>query len=165
MLVHTHAGISGDESTGADFTLGDWIVQPTLNRLSRHGTSVPLRPQLIDVLVCLARGAGQTVTRAELLDRVWPNQFIADTALARCVAELRQALGDSAQAPTFIETIPKRGYRLIAPIAPADGRGHERAPALLPELSRPHPFFWQIGWRRRLAITPGTVITLSQKVG
>ena len=104
-------------SPGVEFTMGDWFVQPTLNRVSKGGTTIHLRPQLIDVLVCLASTPGQTVLRGELLDRVWPNQFVAETALARCVAELRQALGDDAQCPALIETIPKRGYRLIAPVA------------------------------------------------
>jgi DNA-binding winged helix-turn-helix (wHTH) protein/tetratricopeptide (TPR) repeat protein len=101
----------------ADFMLGNWLVQPSLNRTSRDGTQVHLRPQLMDVLVCLAQAGGRPVSRDELLDRVWPRQFVADTALARCVAELRQALGDQAQSPTIIETIPKRGYRLIAPLS------------------------------------------------
>lgn len=129
-----HVDGSSGEGPGADFTLGDWLVQPTLNRVSQNGTSVHLRPQLVDVLVCLARSAGRPVSRHELLDRVWPNQFVADTAVARCVAELRQALGDSAQSPTLIETIPKRGYRLIAPVRPTPGNGNGQRPATTPEI-------------------------------
>ncbi len=116
MTDHEHAAAGNTMPLAADFMLGDWLIQPSLNRTSRNGTQVHLRPQLMDVLVCLAHGAGRPVSRDELLDRVWPNQFVADTALARCVAELRQALGDQAQSPTIIETIPKRGYRLIAPV-------------------------------------------------
>lgn len=113
-----------EDIPSGDFVLGDWLVQPSLNRLSRNGTTTHLRPQLVDVLVCLARSAGRPVSRHELLDQVWPNQFVADTALARCVAELRQALGDSATSPTLIETIPKRGYRLIGLLTPVNGNGH-----------------------------------------
>ncbi len=105
-----------------DFYLGDWLVQPGLNRASSCGRSIHLRPQLMDVLVCLARRPGTTVPRHDLLDQVWPGQFVAETALARCVAELRQALGDRAHQPAIIETIPKRGYRLIAPVAATAGR-------------------------------------------
>lgn len=105
-----------------DFYLGDWLVQPGLNRASSGGKSIHLRPQLMDVLVCLARRPGSTVPRHDLLDQVWPGQFVAETALARCVAELRQALGDRAHQPVVIETIPKRGYRLIAPVAATAGR-------------------------------------------
>jgi DNA-binding winged helix-turn-helix (wHTH) protein len=102
----------------ADFVLGDWTVQPDLNRLTRHGTVQHVRPQLMDVLVCLADSAGRTVHRDELLRTVWPGQStVSESAVARCIAELRQALGDRAAAPTHIETIPKRGYRVIAPVA------------------------------------------------
>jgi DNA-binding winged helix-turn-helix (wHTH) protein len=101
----------------ADFVLGDWTVQPGLNRLTRHGTAQHVRPQLMDVLVCLADSAGRTVHRDELLRTVWPGQTaVAESAVARCIAELRQALGDRAAAPTHIETIHKRGYRVIAPV-------------------------------------------------
>jgi DNA-binding winged helix-turn-helix (wHTH) protein len=102
----------------ADFVLGDWTVQPGLNRLTRHGTAQHVRPQLMDVLVCLADSAGRTVHRDELLRTVWPGQTtVAESAVARCIAELRQVLGDRAAAPTHIETIHKRGYRVIAPVA------------------------------------------------
>lgn len=101
----------------ADFMLGDWLVRPSLNRISQGGNEVRLRPQLMDVLVCLATRAGRTVTKDELLESVWPGQYIVESGLARCVAELRQILGDATwQDSRYIETIPKRGYRLIAPV-------------------------------------------------
>ena len=113
----------------SDFLLGDWLVQPGLNRLTRNGTALQVRPQLMDVLVCLAASPGRTVRREELLQRVWPGQtIVADTAIARCVAELRQVLGDHAAAPTHIPTVHKRGYRVIAPVgepsAHASGAPH-----------------------------------------
>ena len=98
------------------FTVGDWLVEPKACRLSRGDTVVKLRPQLTDLLVCLARRAGQIVLRDEILAEVWPQQYIAESGLSRCVAELRQSLQDDAQQPRCIETFPKRGYRLIAPV-------------------------------------------------
>ncbi len=75
----------------------------------------------MDLLVYLARNAGRTVPQDELLASIWPGQrFLAGTTLPRCIAELRQALGDRAAASTMILTIHKRGYRLIAPVAPVD---------------------------------------------
>jgi len=108
-----------DPSQPGDILIGDWLVQPTLNRAWRHGTLIHLRPQLVDLLVCLAQSPGRTVSRETLLAQVWCRQSVAETAIARCVAELRQALGDNAQSPAIIETIPKRGYRLIAHVAAA----------------------------------------------
>jgi eukaryotic-like serine/threonine-protein kinase len=123
----------------ARFTLGDWLVDPRACQVSRGETAEKLRPQLIALLVCLARRQGKIVLKSEILSEVWPGQFIADSGLSRCIAELRQALHDDAQEPTFIETVPKRGYRLIAPIAwdteetpslePAGGHTLQPAPA------------------------------------
>jgi DNA-binding winged helix-turn-helix (wHTH) protein len=95
-------------------------VQPTLDRLTQNGVVIRLRPQLMDLLVCLSAQPGRTVAKQELLATVWCDRFVAESGLARCVAELRQALGDSARQPRIIETIPKRGYRLIAPVAAAE---------------------------------------------
>jgi len=100
-----------------DFLVDGWLVQPTLGRLSRGNATLRLRPQLMDVLVCLASGNGCTVRKQELLDTVWDDRPVTKTAIARSVAELRQALGDDARQPRIIETIPKRGYRILAPIA------------------------------------------------
>ena len=115
-------------STPGDFTVGPWLVQPSLNRISVGNEVTRLRPQLMNLLVCLADRPGQTVSREEILATVWSGQYIAETGLARCITQLRQALGDSAGPDSkFIETIPKRGYRLIAPVA----RIEDRAPVAL----------------------------------
>ena len=107
-----------------DFLVGDWLAEPALCRLSRRGSTVRLRPQLMDLLVCLARHAGRVVSKDEILAEVWSGQFIAESGLSRAVAELRQALHDDPREPVFIETIAKRGYRLIAPV-----RYQDAAPA------------------------------------
>ncbi len=107
-----------------DFHIGDWLVQPSLDRLSRNGTSVRLRPQLTDLLVLLARRAGRTVSKGEILERVWGRQFVGDSGVSRCIAELRHALDDNARKPVFLETINKRGYRIVAPVVFVEtGRG------------------------------------------
>lgn len=76
---------------------------------------VRLEPKTMEVLVALARNSGRVVTREQLLEEVWPGVVVGDAALTQAVIKLRKALGDTAQAPTFIETIPKRGYRLLLP--------------------------------------------------
>jgi DNA-binding winged helix-turn-helix (wHTH) protein/tetratricopeptide (TPR) repeat protein len=100
-----------------DFRVGEWLVEPSLDRLSRNGTVLRLRPQLTNLLVVLAEHAGKTVSKDEILARVWEGQFVAESGMTRCIAELRQALGDDAREPKVLETIPKRGYRLVAPVA------------------------------------------------
>jgi DNA-binding winged helix-turn-helix (wHTH) protein len=102
-----------------DFRLDGWLVQPSLDRVTRGDVAIRIRPQLMDVLVCLAARAGRMVTREELLATVWSDRFVVESGLTRCVSELRQTLGDSARQPRIIETIPKRGYRLIADVVSA----------------------------------------------
>lgn len=99
-----------------DFSVGHWFVQPMRGRISMQGHVVHLRPQLMDVLVCLVSGDGRTVLKQDVINAVWHDHFVTESALARSVAELRRALEDDARAPHIIETIPKRGYRVIAPI-------------------------------------------------
>jgi TolB-like protein/DNA-binding winged helix-turn-helix (wHTH) protein/Tfp pilus assembly protein PilF len=74
----------------------------------------------MEVLLCLAEHAGEVVTRDEFSNKVWYPSVVSDYALTRCISELRALLGDQAGNHRFIETIPKRGYRLIAPVKPLD---------------------------------------------
>lgn len=97
-----------------DYLVDGWLVQPSLNRVARHDTTIRVRPQLLDVLTCLALRPGAVVTKDELLATVWSDRIVAESGIARCIAELRQLLADDAKRPSIIETIPKRGYRLIA---------------------------------------------------
>jgi TolB-like protein/tetratricopeptide (TPR) repeat protein len=106
----------------AAFRLGDWRVEPSLNRLTRGDVVRHLRPRLMDLLAFLAARAGDVVTKDEILDAVWGQRFVAESVLSRSVADLRQFLDDDAEQPRFIETVPKRGYRLIA-----DAVGGDRA--------------------------------------
>lgn len=99
--------------------VGDWDVDATGNQLSRDGESTRLEPKVIEVLVHLARHTGQVVGREELLQAVWPGVIVGDDALTHAIIKLRKALGDDARQPTYIETISKRGYRLIAPVRTA----------------------------------------------
>jgi len=101
---------------GDSLELGDWLVQPDQNRISRPGASVQLEPRLMDVLVFLAGRAGQVVSRDQLVEGVWKVEFITEWAITRAIAKLRRALGDVAGQPRYIETISKRGYRLLAPV-------------------------------------------------
>src|ERR1044072_9253917 len=67
-------------------------------------------------LVYLAKNAGQVVTKDELMQTIWGARFVTDEVITTCIFELRRALGDDARNPRFIQTIPKKGYRLIAPV-------------------------------------------------
>ena len=112
-----------------DFRLREWLVQPKLNRLTQGDRAVHLRPKLMDVLSFLAQHAGEVVSKDEVIAAVWARQFIAESVLSRSIAELRRLLGDDAAEPTFIETITKRGYRLVAKVEHLGGQTPDRASA------------------------------------
>ena len=99
-----------------DFCLAGWLVQPALNRVTCGERVVHLRPKAMDVLVLLAQRSGQVVRQEVIIDTVWAKEFIGDSALKTAVFELRAAFSDDPHAPKIIETIPKRGYRLVAPV-------------------------------------------------
>jgi DNA-binding winged helix-turn-helix (wHTH) protein/tetratricopeptide (TPR) repeat protein len=100
-----------------EFQVGPWLVQPALCRLSRDGRSTRIRAKLMDLLVYLAEHPNQVVSKHDLLNQVWQTEAVSESALTRSITELRQALEDSVHDPQIIETISKRGYRLIAPVS------------------------------------------------
>jgi Tol biopolymer transport system component/DNA-binding winged helix-turn-helix (wHTH) protein len=99
--------------------VGEWTVHPSLNRLARAGEKleeVRVEPKVMQVLEVLAETPGQVVTRDTLVARVWPDVFVSEDVLHRAIRELRRVFGDDTANPTYVETIRKRGYRLIAPV-------------------------------------------------
>ncbi|MGH9502147.1 MAG: winged helix-turn-helix domain-containing protein [Terriglobales bacterium] len=97
------------------------MVQPKLNTVSSNGTAVRLEPKVMEVLLCLASRPGEPVPKESILSTVWADAFVTDDVLARSISELRRTFGDNPRQPRFIQTIPKRGYRLVAPLGPANG--------------------------------------------
>jgi DNA-binding winged helix-turn-helix (wHTH) protein len=118
VVAPTGRAIPNDRTArySTDLRIDGWLVQPTLNLLTREDATVRLRAQLMDLLLCLASRPGRVFAKEDLVAEVWEGRWIAQSALSRCVAELRAALGDDAQQPHVIQTITKRGYRLIAPV-------------------------------------------------
>ena len=108
--------------------VGAFVFDPRAGELSREGHRVRLEPKLADLLLYFAQRPRRIVAREELMRAVWPGVFVAEDTLARSISKLRRALGDEPRSPTYIETLPKRGYRFIAPIAPLEsGSGPRRA--------------------------------------
>ncbi len=104
----------------AAFQLAELTVDPMAGEARGPGGRERLDPKVMDVLVMLAQHAGQVVLREDLLSRLWPNVIVTDEVLSRCIYELRRQLsqaGGSERYKEMIETIPKRGYRLIGEVA------------------------------------------------
>jgi DNA-binding winged helix-turn-helix (wHTH) protein/TolB-like protein/Flp pilus assembly protein TadD len=101
--------------------IGDWAVDPETNELRRGDEAVRVEPKAMEVLMLLAGHVGRVVTREQIFAAVWPKVVVGDEALTQSVIKLRRALGDDSRAPAYIQTISKRGYRLIAPVMRGDG--------------------------------------------
>lgn len=115
-------------SLPADFLLGDHRVRPALNRVDGPRGAVALEPRVMEVLVYLSRRRGEVVPKEELVREVWGGRFVSDDVVWRSIAELRRALGDDARRPRVIETVARRGYRLL----PEAETGPRALPAMEP---------------------------------
>jgi DNA-binding winged helix-turn-helix (wHTH) protein/TolB-like protein len=117
-------------------SFGLFNFDPATGELRREGRPVRLQPQPAKVLAVLVERAGDTVSRDELRQIVWPEGTFVDfeRGLNFCIAQIRSALGDSADSPRFIETIPRRGYRFVAPVRTV-AETEDRAPE--PQLAVP----------------------------
>lgn len=102
--------------TGRPFEVGTWRVEPGLDRIQSGSESVALEPRAMDLLVCLARRAGETVSKEILLQEVWKGAFVVEAVIPKTLSALRAALGDDASQPSYVLTVPRRGYRLVAPV-------------------------------------------------
>ncbi len=98
------------------FWLDDWYVDPDTGRLTRHGAEVHLEPKVMALLVFLANHAGEVMSRETIEGELWKNVVVGYDALASTVIKLRKALGDNSRQPLYIETVSKKGYRLIASV-------------------------------------------------
>jgi DNA-binding winged helix-turn-helix (wHTH) protein len=104
------------------FRFERFLFDPWNRQLKRDGAPVELNARYLDALALLVREAGKLVSKDRFLEEVWRGVPVTDEALTQCIKTLRRQLGDDAARPRFIETVPKHGYRFIAPIEPiADG--------------------------------------------
>jgi DNA-binding winged helix-turn-helix (wHTH) protein/TolB-like protein/Tfp pilus assembly protein PilF len=104
------------EIADASFRVGEWQVDPALDQISRGQETVRLEPRTMRLLVRLAEAPGQVVSSRELLDSVWSGVVVGPASVYQAISQLRKLLGDTDPVPTFIATVPRKGYRLIAPV-------------------------------------------------
>jgi DNA-binding winged helix-turn-helix (wHTH) protein/TolB-like protein/Flp pilus assembly protein TadD len=141
----------------ADFyEFGRFRLKSDERVLLREEELVPLTPKAFDILLTLLENDGRIVPKDDLMKKVWPNTFVEEGNLTQNVSLLRKALGESANGPQFIETVPRRGYRFVAPVSKISGTsaGHLNeiqnkhllpgAPASLPPESSPASRKWEL---------------------
>lgn len=121
--------------------IGEWLVQPQLNRLQHRHSDLcrQLEPRLVHLLCYLAANAYQVLTRDELIEELWPQVIVNENSLTRAISELRKHLSlDATTALVYIETIPKKGYRLLPAVESAHSVASPvaiPAPAFLPAMN------------------------------
>lgn len=124
--------------------IGDWTVDARANRLIGPAGEVELEPRVMDLLVLLAGRPGEVMSKDEIAAALWGEVHVNDDALTRTVFKLRKALGDAARNSRYVATVPKRGYRLVAPVTTPVERLVARAE----------------DWRRKALIAAGVLAVL-----
>lgn len=141
------------------YQFGSFLLDPGERRLLRDGKPMPLTPKALETLMVLVQNSGHLMEKDELLKQVWPDTFVEEATLAKNVFTLRKVLGDTAEEPTYIETVAKGGYRFIAPVNEL-GRAH--FPAVASSESQPlqaHARRWARAWI--IAITLAATLGLA----
>ena len=153
---------TGEEVEGTwrpQFRVADWEVDPASGWLRRGGITRKLEPRVMDLLVALAQQPAVVLAREELEAQVWSGMVVGYDALSSAMIKLRKALGDDPHHPRYIETLPKKGYRLIAPVQEADTTAtSQTAPTRVRFEKKPrfYNYFPQSSWR----LTTGVLFLL-----
>jgi len=121
------------------FQIADWEVDPYTGRIRRGEVTRKLEPRVMDLLVVMARQPGTVLSREELEGKVWSDMVVGYDALSSAMIKLRKALDDDHHQPKFIETLPKKGYRLIAPVQ--ESATYDRAD-MQPKVNQPEQKPW-----------------------
>ena len=98
--------------------IGSWCVNPTSGQISRDGESARLEARTMMLLLCLAGHAGEVVSIDDLLNQVWSGVAVSSDSVYQAIASLRRLLGDDPKQPTYIATVPRLGYRMVATVSP-----------------------------------------------
>src|SRR5271170_1397063 len=98
--------------------IGDWCVNPATGQISRDGETARVEVRTMRLLLCLAEHAGEVVSIDELLSQVWSDVTVAPDSVYQAVTSLRRQLGDDPKQPTYIATVPRLGYRMLAAVSP-----------------------------------------------
>src|SRR5262245_66405527 len=164
--MRPRCGSKSEEGGAMRYAFGDYSLNVQQYELRRAGSFIPLRPKVFHLLVYLLAHRDRVVPRQELCEHLWPKQFVSDATLDACLAQARQAVGDSGRTQRVIQTRHGYGYRFVAavevhdePVGQDDGRstppishesagaepaklraGTARVPVLVPEGSREAPF-------------------------
>lgn len=140
--------------------IGAWKVDPDLGTIMRGSDIVRLEPRTARLLLCLAEHANRVVTTEQLLAEVWPGVVVSPDSIYQAIASLRKLLGDDPKQPSYIATVPRKGYRLVAEVGAWDASA--TAPAA-PEAAAPATAAPRA--RRPAAMLAGVCVAIALVVG
>jgi DNA-binding winged helix-turn-helix (wHTH) protein len=146
---------------GNGFRIGEWQAFPLQNEIRGPAGNEHLEPIVMQVLTCLAENAGDVVERDELLESIWNSRAFSYEPLNRCIFELRKKLGDNPKRPKYIQTVPKRGYRLICEVAPLDSGDNKGGIKHDVPLATPGRFGRLPGWRPGILAGLGALVAIA----
>jgi TolB-like protein/DNA-binding winged helix-turn-helix (wHTH) protein/Flp pilus assembly protein TadD len=153
--------------------IGDWVVDPETDTLARGGELQKLEPRAMRLLLLLAQSPGAVISVDRMLTEVWPGVIVGPASVYQAISQLRRALADTDPEPTYIATVPRKGYRLIAPVHPVTASSTPQSaaatsappasapsapPATPPVAGSPPP---GVSGRRRLRLALGSVAALA----
>jgi TolB-like protein/DNA-binding winged helix-turn-helix (wHTH) protein len=107
-----------DQPAGKTLKIGEWRVNPASGQISREGETARVDARSMRLLICLAEHAGQVVSIDDLLEQVWTGVIVTPDSVYQAVTSLRRLLGDDSKQPTYIATVPRLGYRMVASVTP-----------------------------------------------
>jgi transcriptional activator of cad operon len=107
-----------DQPSGTSLRIGVWRVSPSSGQISREGETVRVEARTMRLLLCLAEHAGEVVSIDDLLEQVWAGVIVTPDSVYQAVTSLRRMLGDDPKQPTYIATVPRLGYRMVAAVSP-----------------------------------------------
>ncbi|MGA7756158.1 MAG: winged helix-turn-helix domain-containing protein [Candidatus Sulfotelmatobacter sp.] len=152
--------------------IGDWCVNPASGQISRNGETARVEARTMRLLLCLAEHAGDVVSIDELLNQVWTDVTVSPDSVYQAVASLRRQLGDDPKEPTYIATVPRLGYRMVAAVSPWADPSPGPSSEILPVAATTAPvsgarsggFTWAAGAAVCLTLVVALVFLLHGKV-
>jgi len=148
--------------------IGEWVADPDTDTISRGSESQKLEPRTMRLLLLLADSPGSVISVDRLLADVWSGVIVGPASVYQAISQLRRLLGDTDPEPTYIATIPRKGYRLIAPVRPLAATPLPAAspPAAMPPPASPSPpsspsrAWSSAAWRRASLLAAAGVVAL-----
>jgi TolB-like protein/DNA-binding winged helix-turn-helix (wHTH) protein len=107
-----------DQPSGTSLRIGAWRVNPASGQISREGETVRVEARTMRLLLCLAARAGEVVSIDDLLEQAWTGVIVTPDSVYQAITSLRRLLGDDPKQPTYIATVPRLGYRMVATVSP-----------------------------------------------